>query len=502
MNDLENDEILIGGICKSISGNEDENGNYIFEVEASNENLDLQNQITLQSALLKSKEYFLTNGVISDDHLHKTRNPDGSVETHKDRIIGEPISIRTDGKSTFVKGILYSGVKAAKDYINLLKNKSSRVKASIGGIMPKVHKNADGSETITSFMWNDLALTCSPVNWTVGSAKFAKSMNVVDFCKSLNAGNGTDAASFEGGRALQNEDLEEETVKIQELTEDGDLVGNSEKNDLEKAKKEDVEIIKECVKSIDSGDLITKSDISNFLISCGFDSNKAEETTSEIIKQGGSKMSKGYFSSTINELLKSFTDKAEDEKKNEKKVEDDNEETLFNDDLETLDDDTDVEKCGVKKSIDNENEESDYLDATELMKSMGDAIDSQNEIIKSQTAKIETLENSIKELQDNMISVTKSFGDYLNTPNGRATVVEKSINGNAENARTSKGPSRRPTDEEFDVLKSALVNAAKDGAVSLDKVQYLNSQFQKSMNGEQINPKTWDEICNIVRNYK
>ena len=59
-----------------------------------------------------------------------------------------------------------------------------------------------------------------------------------------------------------------------------------------------------------------------------------------------------------------------------------------------------------------------------------------------------------------------------------------------------------PTDEEFDVLKSALVNAAKDGAVSLDKVQYLNSQFQKSMNGEQINPKTWDEICNIVRNYK
>ena len=34
-------------------------GNYIFEVEASNENLDLQNQITLQSALMDSKEYFL-----------------------------------------------------------------------------------------------------------------------------------------------------------------------------------------------------------------------------------------------------------------------------------------------------------------------------------------------------------------------------------------------------------------------------------------------------------
>ena len=180
----ENEVFINENICKSIKGGqEDENGNYIFEVEASNENLDLQNQRTLQSALMKSKEYFLTNGVISDDHQHKTKNPDGSVQSNKDKIIGEPISVRTDGKSTFVKGILYKGVEAAKPFINLLKNGSKLVKASIGGIMPTIRKEKDGTETVTSFMWNDLALTTSPVNWTVGSARFAKSIAMVDFCK-------------------------------------------------------------------------------------------------------------------------------------------------------------------------------------------------------------------------------------------------------------------------------------------------------------------------------
>ena len=231
---MDNEILIEGNICKSISGQEDENGNYIFEVEASNENLDLQNQRTLQSALMKSKEYFLTNGVISDDHQHKVRNPDGTVESHKEKIIGEPISVRTDGKSTFVKGILYKGVAAAKDYINLLKNHSSRVKASIGGIMPTIRKEKDGSETVTGFMWNDLALTTSPVNWTVGSARFAKSVSIVDFCKSLEAGSGTNAADFEGGRSLQKEDIEDETEKLLDIN-DGEM---DPADSMEKSKEE------------------------------------------------------------------------------------------------------------------------------------------------------------------------------------------------------------------------------------------------------------------------
>ena len=288
---MDNEILIEGNICKSISGQEDENGNYIFEVEASNENLDLQNQRTLQSALMKSKEYFLTNGVISDDHQHKVRNPDGTVESHKEKIIGEPISVRTDGKSTFVKGILYKGVAAAKDYINLLKNHSSRVKASIGGIMPTIRKEKDGSETVTGFMWNDLALTTSPVNWTVGSARFAKSVSMVDFCKSLEAGSGADAADFESGRALQKEDLEEETTKLLDIN-DGEMDPadsmEKSKEELEKSIKEmEINDIKDCILEINKGNLTNANEITAYLIGKGFDKRQARETMLEIIEQGG-----------------------------------------------------------------------------------------------------------------------------------------------------------------------------------------------------------------------
>ena len=61
-------------IRKSVDGKTDENGNYFFEVEASNENVDLQDQIVLQNALMESKDEFLKGGVISYDHLHKRRD--------------------------------------------------------------------------------------------------------------------------------------------------------------------------------------------------------------------------------------------------------------------------------------------------------------------------------------------------------------------------------------------------------------------------------------------
>lgn len=494
MEDLENNIIIQDQyICKSISVEEDENGNYKFEVEASNENLDLQNQITLQSALQKSEEYFVTNGVISDDHLHKTRNPDGSVETHKDKIIGEPISVRFDPstKKTFVKGVLYSGIEAAKPYIDLLKNKSRLVKASIGGIMPKIRKNADGTETVTSFMWNDLALTCSPVNWTVGSAKFAKSIGAVDFCKSLNAGSGADASEMTDGRALQNEDLEKETVKLQKIT-DGDLSGENKDDDLQKSE----DIKRECRICVGSGELKNKKQITNFLINKGISKANADEMALEIIQEGGIEMKKSNFSSTISELLKSFNGNEPEDEDKKKKAEDDKEQnTLFDDEPdaepETDDgekpeeDDDDIAKGCMKKSME---EDSDYLDATELMKSMAETIDAQN-------SEIESLKKSLEEIQNNMIEVTKSFGDYLKTPNARATVVEKSIG----TGDLLAGPTKLPTTADFDVLKSALVNATKKGNISLDEVQFYNAEFQKSMKGQKVDPKVWSKICTIVK---
>lgn len=212
MHDNNNSNFFLDfSICKSIGSNKtDSNGNYIFEVEASNENIDLQNQIVLQNALMESKDNFLKKGVISWDHQHKTRDENGDVKSNPEMIIGEPIDVWTDGKSTFVRGILYKSNEIAKDLIQKLKDGSTRIRASVGGIFPKIKKMANGVEEITSVLWNDLALTTSPVNNTVENAVFAKSLNATEFIdmyKSLNAGYGTDSALMTDGRALISEDI-------------------------------------------------------------------------------------------------------------------------------------------------------------------------------------------------------------------------------------------------------------------------------------------------------
>ena len=487
----ENEVLVEGNICKSIKGQEDENGNFIVEVEASNENLDLQNQRTLQSALEESKEYFLTNGVISDDHQHKTRNPDGSIESHKDKIIGEPISVRKSGKSTFVKLCLYKGVEAAKPYINLLKNGSKLVKASIGGIMPTIRKEKDGTETVTRFMWNDLALTTSPVNWTVGSARFAKSIGMVDFCKSLEAGSGTDASLFEDGRSLQKEDIEKETEKILEIN-DGEM---KPEDTIEKEIKD----IEKCLEEMDKGNLKSADEITGYLEGRGFNKEKAKETMLEIIEQGGRKMAKGNFSDTVEDILKSIGVKKSADKE-EKKPEDEEieKENLFEfdetSDGEEDDKEDDLEKCGakgsvkkgcgVKKSLEDESE--DYLDATELVKSMGAEIDA----LKAEN---EELKKSMEETQSSVLEIAKALGE----PVARQSVVAKSI-GNGGAAPTSN---KKPTTKDFDVFKNALCKSAQGGRIGIDKVQFLNSEFQKSMKGgiKAVKPEIWNEICSIVR---
>lgn len=503
----ENEVLIEGNICKSITGQEDENGNFIVEVEASNENLDLQNQRTLQSALEESKEYFLTNGVISDDHQHKTRNPDGTVESHKEKIIGEPISVRKSGKSTFVKLCLYKGVEAAKPYINLLKNGSKLVKASIGGIMPTIRKEKDGTETVTRFMWNDLALTTSPVNWTVGSARFAKSIAMVDFCKSLEAGYGTNASDYTGGRALQKEDIEDETEKLLEIN-DGEMDPSDsvektkkgkgkffDKNELVKAQKEkEVRDIESCISEIEKGNLTNADEITAFLIGRGFEKSQAKATMLEIIEQGGRKMAKGNFSETVDEILKSIgVKKSADEKKKPEDEKIEKEELFEFDETSDGEDDEedDVEKgcgsnvkkgCGVKKSL----EDDDYLDATELVKSMGAEIDALR-------AENEDLKKSMEDTQNSVLEIAKA----LKEPVARQSVVAKSIG----NGSVATPTSAKPTNADFDTFKKCICKSARDGRMEPAEVQFLNSEFQKAMAGgvKSIKPEVWSRICSVVR---
>ena len=99
-------------VIKSVKAKDDENGDCIVEVEASNENFDLDNEQVLQNALIKSKDFFLSNGVISDNHQHLRVDKKGNAITDNSKIIGEPIEVYTKGKSTFVKCRLYKNVEA------------------------------------------------------------------------------------------------------------------------------------------------------------------------------------------------------------------------------------------------------------------------------------------------------------------------------------------------------------------------------------------------------
>jgi hypothetical protein len=223
-------EVFLEMVLQKGSFGLNKDGNIVFEVEASNENLDLESQRLLQRALLESKDYFLSNGVVSDDHKHRKVGTDGQVEIDYSRVIGEPIGVYTKGNRTFVKGILYTAKEHAQKFIELLKAHSTRVKASVGGLAPRIRTKIEKGVNVgnvVSVLWNDLALTIAPVNSTVAPAVLSKSMTSLEFVKSLSAGYGTNHAEFTGGRALQsqgNTAIDEAAKRLVQAIADGVVI--------------------------------------------------------------------------------------------------------------------------------------------------------------------------------------------------------------------------------------------------------------------------------------
>ncbi|MBO7517502.1 MAG: hypothetical protein J6T31_00145, partial [Methanobrevibacter sp.] len=192
--------------------------------------------------------------------------------------------------------------------------------------------------------------------------------------------------------------------------------------------------------------------------------------------------------------LKSIGVKTSADEKKKPEDEEIEKETLFEfDDDSEGDDEDDVEKCGakgsvkkgcgVKKSLDDE---EDYLDATELVKSMGSEIDALRE-------ENEELKKSMEETQNSVLEIAKALGE----PVARQSVVAKSIgNGGAVTPSNAK-----PTLADFDTFKNAIAKSAQGGRIEPEKVQFYNSEFQKAMNGgiKSIKPEVWKQICSIVR---
>ena len=473
-------------VIRKSAGKTDEFGNYIFEVEASNENIDLQDQIVLQNALMESKDEFLRGGVISYDHLHKQTDANGLVISDPSMVIGEPIDVTFDTKtkSTVVKGKLYATNEKAKEIINMLKAGSTRVRASVGGIFPKIIKNAEsGIEKITHVLWNDLALTVAPVNNSVGSASLVKSLSAQEFVsslpeeikKALSAGYGTDASAMSGGRALIPENVGGQTI---------------EASNANAFTPEEQAVISELLTALEGGNVNGETAAELFLRSKGIEKARARVIVREIIKQGGEMMKKS-FSGAVGDLLKSLTGAGKDD---DDKVEKGEGGAVIN-----LDDEPDDENGGdggdngkkkKKKPDDNGNDDpeggddddDEEIDGTALLKSLDMELASMRKSLKAARRQINDLGNAVVNLAQ-MVAVAN------NAPLPPSSVLAKSMTG-ARGTAQNAVPNGRPSEQDLKKAQVILADCTKNGVIDVKKSSMILSDIQKCMStGKPMNPE-------------
>lgn len=205
----------------------EEAGRRFLFLEASNEDVDHQNEITLQKALGESADYFLRHGNIDLSH-YTILGPRSGLANFNDYEIGRPVAARVDGKRTFVKAELYTGESAQAKHATMVWDSMTRQKPasrwypSVGGAVLAKSMRVDPVSkqkvaVIEKVRWNNIALDRCPVNKTVGEASvvpvgvFAKSMGGALVMKSVGAlsmGYATDSAAMSGGRALSRQSLD------------------------------------------------------------------------------------------------------------------------------------------------------------------------------------------------------------------------------------------------------------------------------------------------------
>ncbi|MGP1459517.1 MAG: hypothetical protein ACTTKL_09435 [Treponema sp.] len=489
MGDTDRNVYLNLEIRKS-AGKTDEFGNYIFEVEASNENVDLQDQIVLQNALMESKDEFLRGGVVSYDHLHKQTDANGVIISDPSMVIGEPIDVEFDTKtkSTVVKGKLYATNEKAKEIIKMLKAGSTRVRASIGGIFPKVVKNAEtGIETITHVLWNDLALTVAPVNNLVGSATLVKSLSAKEFVsslpleikKSLSAGYGTDANAMNGGRALIPENVGGQTIEAASTN---------------AFMPEEQAVISELLAALEDGNVEGNTAAELFLRSKGIEKARARAIVREIIEQGGEMMKKS-FSDAVGNLLKSLTGAGKGDDDELKKSADDGVINVDDPDDKNGGDEGDDGKKKKKKPDDDGNgsddgdgdgtsgdDDDEAIDGTALLKSLDMELSSMRKSLKAARRQINDLGNAVVNLAQ-MVAVAN------NAPLPPSSVLAKSMTG-AQGKAQNAVPNGRPSEQDLKKAQVILADCTKNGVIDVKKSSMILSDLQKCMStGKPMNPE-------------
>lgn len=548
---------LEASICKS-GCKTDDAGNCLFEVEASNENLDFQNQKVLQRALMDSKDNFLRYGVISNDHLHHKEGAGGEKITCPDQIIGEPVDVRTDGGKTIVTAKLYRSNPIARTFIRLLKDGSTRIRASIGGIFPKVRRLMDGTEAVTSLVWNDLALTATPVNNTVGCAHLVKSYSAGEFVKALCAGSQTDAAAKEGGSALIEEDVRKCTVDTQDeaakcvtplavfptlasgggecapCTDSGGkpfsvelvITGKVNAQQLKQLAEQNLAAgvvddtlterlaVAELVDQLGVGAIQNSEEALAFLVAGGIADDKAREYLRDIETQGGYLMKKSLGTRTrLSNILKSLKKSKGDEELEGEDIEGadgsaDEEQPSFFDDEEGAGDEEDAGDFDDEdfdlddEDLEGEDDEDFDLDDADEDEEFVDGTD----VVKSLSKRMARLEKSmgsIARLEKSVNAIGKTVVAVGETVagigNSRTPRIAKSYAGGVVVAGSGKVPKGVPTEKDFEAVQKALLKSVQDGEIDIYQSSKMSSEFQRAMHGAPLSSATYSFLAQRVK---
>jgi hypothetical protein len=154
-------------------------GRRIIELEASNESMDLEGDVILQSALLKSKESFLRYGALDIDHISEIGDRlSPPIYNMTDYVVGRPLEVNDlgNGRTGVVGEISKSSDSAAKCeelWRSLTMNPPVQWRASIYGY-PVMDEVRDCTQTacshgatrylVSGIDWKSLALTRNPMN--------------------------------------------------------------------------------------------------------------------------------------------------------------------------------------------------------------------------------------------------------------------------------------------------------------------------------------------------
>jgi len=181
------DEAIVLSFPALVKASVGESGRRIISFQASNEDLDGEGDVVLQSSLLNAAAGFLRSGVIDIDHMSEIGGRYG-ISNPLDFIVGVPTEVKDMGNGrTDVIGELHQpkpGIVSKADQVweSLLRDPPVRWRASIYGfptgpngfIDARVYKCAEAPHAkryvVKSLNWKSIALTKSPINDSITGA--------------------------------------------------------------------------------------------------------------------------------------------------------------------------------------------------------------------------------------------------------------------------------------------------------------------------------------------